>query len=438
MSRIYQPTDIVLAKVKGYPAWPAMVVPIELIPENVMRSRHQQVSKRKGTGDKDMIDGDEIEEEESGDDNPDDFIVYSEILKFKKFNTPRPQYCVKFFCDDSYIWVRSADLKPLSSEQCNAWLKKPSSRNKKLIPAFEMASKGIDGIDVWEFIEYGSAGKPDEEEYVEYEEEEEEEEEAVSADENSGDEYEEGRRRTRPARSSARQKQKRAKEASSNRRATRSRKQTDELSDEPLESDDEIIAPKAKRAKLKPKGRTRPTVPKYKYEDDEDWILVGRGPQDLSIQQNMSSFAHKLSQKRNVEDHVDTKLELADRLHGINKLFLEIIIPNNETSKTLKEDYEVLLDELSLALSIRGFHDEFVTVFQSSNELLAYFRLLFNLKQTELRDWDLWDQFQDYFETIYNHKFIPDRVQWSKDEQSIRGSELRIEQNGRDEVAAGA
>lgn len=31
----YQPTSIVLAKVKGYPAWPAMVLDESLLPEHI-------------------------------------------------------------------------------------------------------------------------------------------------------------------------------------------------------------------------------------------------------------------------------------------------------------------------------------------------------------------------------------------------------------------
>lgn len=423
MGPIYQPTDVVLAKVKGYPAWPAMVVPNELIPENVLRTKHQQTSKRKTAADDDPTNG---EEDDLDDDDPSKFIVYSDILKFKKFTTARPQYCVKFFCDDSYIWVKSADLKPLTVEQCNTWLAKPSSRNKKLIPAFEMASKGSDGIDVWEFIEYGSAGKPGEEEYVESYDEEEEED--VSIDENSGDEYEEGRRK------STRQKHKRQKQAPRNRRATRSRRQSNESDDEPPESEDEVIVPKAKRAKVKGKSKGKPTIPKYKYEDDEDWTLVGMGPQDLSIQKFASPYAKTLSQKRQFDDHVETKLELADRLHGINKLLLDILLPNERKGQNSRDGYEVLLYELSEALSTRGFHDKFLTVFQSNNELLSYFRLLFNMKGEDLRKWDFWDELQQDFESIYRYKFIPDQEEWSRERQLIEEVDVPIEENGKDAI----
>lgn len=408
MSYIYQPTDVVLAKVKGYPAWPAMVVPTELIPEHILRTRHQQPTKRKSTGEEDLQDDAPIEEEEE-DEDPSHYIVYSSILKFRKFDSPCQQYCVKFFCDDSYIWVRPADLKPLLVEDCQKWLNKP--RNKKLIPAYEMASRGSDGIDVWEFIEYGSAGKPEEEEYQEpYEDEEEvlDEESGVESDNDYADEG------PRPSRTSARQKSKRDAKNARNKRNTRSRRQVDEVEDEIWDSDEEILEPKTKRARAKSNAKKKPLVVKYKFEDDEDWTLVGRGPQDLSVQKNVSPFVNKLSQKRNMEWHLDTKLELVDRVHAVNKLLLDILVANTDREpSSLRDDCEVVLDELSVALSIKGAQDEFSTVFQSSTELLSYFRLLFNMKGDELKDWGLWDQFQNSFTTIYGHEFIPDNEPWS-------------------------
>lgn len=431
MSHLYQPTDLVLAKVKGYPAWPAMIVPTELIPEHVLRNRskQQQPAKRKmetSTG-QESVTG-----ETESDENPDDYIVYSSILKFRKFDTLNTQYCVKFLCDDSYIWVKPSDLKPLTVDQCKEWLKKPSSRNKKLIPAYEMASRGSDGIDVWEFIEYGSAGKPDEEEYFESFEEGDE------FEEDSGVEYEDepvsrnGRAvKEKPARASARQRQKRQRENQTDvvRRTTRSKSHPPAISEE---SDNDLREsepeePKTKRSKTKSKGKTsskpkKVPLVKYKYDDDEDWTIVGLGPQDLSLQKKASPFVNKLSQKKNLEWHLETKLEILDRLSGVNSFFLDILIPSNE-AKSLREDYETILDELNLALGMKGARDEFMTLFQSNTELLTCFRLLFNLKGKELKDWGLWDQFQDSFVSIYEHKFIPDEIEWLKDKPLTEDSE---------------
>lgn len=411
MSHIYQPTDVVLAKVKGYPAWPAMVVPTELIPQHILRLRHQQSPKKKTTGEEEIREDEQADEQE--DEDLGNYIVYSSILKFRKFDGPCQQYCVKFFCDDSYIWVKPADLKPLSVEDCLKWLAKP--KIKKLIPAYEMASKGSEGIDVWEFIEYGSAGKPEE---AAYEEPYDEEEDLV--EEESSVEYEDERQK--PSRTSARQKRQR--ESKSTRNKSRSRRRVDEMEDDFLDSDEEILEPKARRAKMKSNATKKRLVVKYKFEDDEDWILVGRGPQDVSVQDKVSPFVNKLSQKKNMEWHLETKLELVDRVHGVNKLLLDILTSNAERdTASLRDDCEIVLDELNVALSTKGAQDEFATVFQSSAELLSYFRLLFNMKSNELKDWSLWDQFQHCFAMIYGHEFIPDNNQWTAEKTAPEGDE---------------
>lgn len=457
MNDIYQPTDIILAKVKGYPAWPAMIVPNELIPEHVLRNRSRNQAKTTNgkaahndsgsNEEKHESVNDQLDEAETFDDaDSDKYITYSNILKFRKFDDLKSQYCVKFFCDDSYIWLKPLDMKPLTAQQCTEWLSSSKKKNKRLIPAYEMASKGSGGIDVWEFIEYGSAGKPDEEEYVqEYEEDDEEEEPPKSSTEEYEDEEETGTRkrsRGKTERSSVRQRQKRQRETQSVRasRATRSRKaknthEEPEASEEEAEisAEEGVVVPKTKRAKrnakVEPKSKSKnkakaptkraPITPKYHYEDDMDWSIVGLGPQDLSIDKNVSSLVNKLSLKRNLDRHSELKSDLMERLMGVNKLLLELLIPQTKGTKApLKDDYEAVVDELDVALSVKGAHDEFITVFQSSNELLLNFRILFNLRRSELQDWDLWDQFQGIFSSIYEYKFIPDTNLWSEDKNS--------------------
>lgn len=167
-----------------------MIIPNELIPDNILKTKPVSVHKGKSGSDKkanEDIDADmeseardreQSEEEEDIEDfgeseaNPEKFIIYTPVLKFRKNDTLKSTYCVKFFCDDSYIWVKPMDMKILTSEDCRKWLSGKQRKNKKLIPAYEMAMRGKNGIDIWEFVEYGSYGKPDEEEYVEEEEEE--------------------------------------------------------------------------------------------------------------------------------------------------------------------------------------------------------------------------------------------------------------------------
>lgn len=422
MVHTYQPTDVVLAKVKGYPAWPALIVPIELIPEHVLRNRsksHNSHGKNAtaeafGNGQDDQPQSDEEED-------PEKYIIYSSILKFRKFDESNSLYCVKFFCDDSYIWVKNSDLKLLSTEECDEWLNSSKKKNKKLIPAYTMAQKGSKGIDVWEFIEYGSSGKPGEDEYIEEEDEEE------ILDSNSSLDYEDeeeghSKKRPTPKRTSQRQSQKRKTEAQvnakKNARNTRSRKPLEAEKPESYE-EEEPVEPRSKKlrasapAQSKAKGRskgkskaivnTKPVIEMYHYEDDEDWSIVGLGPQDLSAQHNVSPLVNRLSQKKNFDRHSELKLDLLDRLLGINKLLIDLLIPQQKKKvDASRDDYEIILDELELALNVKGARDEFITVFQSNAELLTNLRFLFDIRRDELERWELWDQFQKVFISIYD------------------------------------
>lgn len=400
--KLYQPTDTVLAKVKGYPAWPAMIIPTELIPSNVLKGHSI----------------DDSDSEESDDEN---YLVYSSTLKFRKFSKLLDTYCVKFMKDDSYIWVKPNDLSELTVDDCEKWLHSKGKKQKKLIPAYEMALQALrdKSVDVWEFVEYGSNGKPDDDDYVDEEEER-------------------SKPKRRGTRSSARQRQKQkaatfdsdlndldSEEDNSEleitrttrkKRNTRSKRVADEL-DEPL-IELEVSKKKPTReptiTQTRKKNSTKPKMEKYNYEDDEDWALVGLGPQDTSITSNMNPIVYKLTQKKNLERHNETKLDLIDKISSINKLLLDIFdLDPGSKHNPIKDDYEIILDELDIALSIKGSQDEFISLFRSNNEILSLFRLLFNLKGTDLEKWHLWDQFQNIYNIIYDGDFIPDKVKWS-------------------------
>ncbi|KOG97388.1 Ioc4p [Saccharomyces eubayanus] len=461
---IFQPTDIVLAKVKGFSAWPAMIIPNELIPDNILKNKPVGVHKGKSANGKEA----EIEEQEQGDGdgeeeqeevfddseaNPEKFIIYTPVLKFRKNDTLKPVYCVKFFCDDSYIWVKPMDLKILTSEECRQWLNSKQRKNKKLIPAYEMAMKGKDDIDIWEFVEYGSYGKPDEEEYVEEEEEEEEERKKTAK---------------KPTRSSSRQRQKRVLntndaedgQTSKRKRVTRSTRQQkvedieeeeeEEEDDEEEEEEEEVVRKRPQRgkpkkavaAKAKPKPKPKPKkekpkppkVIKYHFEDDEDWSIVGLGPQDLSIEKTMDPIAKKLSQKKNLDKHTEIKLDLEDKLAGINKLLCDVLCSGINQVVSIKDDFEIILDELQIALNTRGSKNEFITIFQSDNSLLLNFRILFNLKKEELGKWNLWDRFQEIFEHIYSYEFTPDTTDWQLEQDTEIEEEQQINANANEPV----
>ncbi|CCC67856.1 hypothetical protein NCAS_0A12980 [Naumovozyma castellii] len=454
---IYQPTDIVLAKVKGFSAWPAMIVPDELIPDHILKTRTHSTTGEVEPAEvaKEL---DTTNEDDTFDENidPEKYIIYSKMLKFKKNEKLRHQYCVKFFCDDSYIWVKPTDIQLLSKEACQEWLDSSKRKNKKLIPAYEMASRGIEGIDIWEFIEYGSYGKDDdEEEYIE-------EDESIQP-----------RKRTRgavkkePTRSSMRQRGKRKLEEEESegdekptrlrntrskgkstikkepvqRRTRRSAPVKEEEEEEEEDVEDEFSeeehpvkrtntkskGPKRTTAKGKSKTKTKakpkPQIIKYEYEDDEDWSLVGLGPQDLTIHLAVNPLVNRLTQKKNVERHLDQKLNILDKIAGINKLLTTLILPENPDSKITigKDDYDLLLDEMDQALSMKGAKREFLIIFQSSTELLLNMRILLNIRRDELLKWKLWDQFQAFFELVFQHELIEDEQGWTFEQVSDDG-----------------
>lgn len=137
----FVPKSIVLAKVKGYPPWPAMVLEESLLPENILTKKPKSVKQPSK----------------------------------KKLRKPIFILPVRFFSDDTYIWIKSNEVKPLSHEMISQFLLNDKKRKDNLLQtAYELAN---DPPDMELFIKWGSKGEPVEPPYVEQEEEEEEEEE---------------------------------------------------------------------------------------------------------------------------------------------------------------------------------------------------------------------------------------------------------------------
>ncbi|CAL9735988.1 ISWI one complex protein 4 [Monosporozyma servazzii] len=420
--KVHQPTDIVLAKVKGYPPWPAMIIPNEIIPPNVLKTNSHV-----------YVDENETENEED-EQHGDNYIIYSKILKFKKYSTPQEVYCVKFFKDDSYIWVKYDDLQTLTLKECQDWLteNESSGKHKRLIPAYEMACDGFkgNGIDVWEFVEYGSKNRKtnaDDEEYTEVEN---------STDSpRSGRSTRKGRTKRglspeRPTRISIRQRHLREEEKPEEEeeeveekpRATKKRNtRSTGKNVKELEIKKAVVTPPPKKkAKVESKPvPPKPIIEKYHYEDDEDWTIVGMGPQNYTVTAKTSSLVTKLSQKKNLEKHNETRLDLIDRILSVNKLLFNIF-----TGSSLKDEYEILLDELDIILAMNGSKNEFISTIRNNNELLVNFRILFNLKLDDLQKFDLYDNFQQVFDSIYDCSFIPDLVPWSKNKITVDESAI--------------
>lgn len=117
------PTTIVLAKVKGYRAWPAMVLDFQILPENIKNMRPKLVKQG------------------------------------KKQKVPLIVVPVRFFADDTYIWIKLADLKLLGRPEIDEFLAKRANAKKHdiLIDAYRLAQHPP---DMEEFNKWGSAGPP--------------------------------------------------------------------------------------------------------------------------------------------------------------------------------------------------------------------------------------------------------------------------------------
>ncbi|CAG98978.1 Ioc4p [Kluyveromyces lactis] len=430
VSKMLQPTDIVIAKVKGYPPWPAMVIPFEIIPQQILTKNRSKLP-------------DESDQDSDSAEN----IEYSPVLTFKKFTRELTNYCVKFFHDDSYIWLNPRNLHELTLPQIEAFLSKVNSKtSKNLVHAYEMAKQGLTtGIDVWEFVEYGSSGKPDDDDYTEGENDEDEDDYVENVDS-------EGSSKRRPTRSSSRTKAKKPKPAP--RRSTRSNtKTTDDDKNKDKHRDTDIIdesdisedldeeSPsvpksrskvttkgKAKAATKKstkavlPKAKTKPVI--YHYEDDVDWKIVGLGPQDLELDSH-PPFATKLITKKNLEIHNDLKLELKDRLSAANKMLIEYILDKNDDPDLI----HLISDELAMCLSLKGKHNELWTMFLSNPEFLLNYRVLLNLKKQALQESNVLGKFLEAYEEIFDHPFQFDTSSWSSDAQIIKPEPDKNEPN---------
>lgn len=101
----YQPTSIVLAKVKGYPAWPAMVLDESLLPEHISNKKPKSKT------------------------NPPTSIS-SPTPQSPSKKKPSIIVPVRFFSDDTYIWINTNDLKPLTKQMIQDYFSTSSKKEK--------------------------------------------------------------------------------------------------------------------------------------------------------------------------------------------------------------------------------------------------------------------------------------------------------------------
>ncbi|CAX40638.1 component of the ISW1B complex, putative [Candida dubliniensis CD36] len=149
----YPPTSIVLAKVKGYPAWPAMVLDESLLPEHISNKKPKSKTN-----------------------HPTTTTIGTTPISSPSKKKPSIIVPVRFFSDDTYIWININDLKPLTKQMIQDYFSTSSKKRRidnLLQTAYELAN---DPPEMELFIEYGSKGAP-----PPMEEEEEEKEEKTTS-----------------------------------------------------------------------------------------------------------------------------------------------------------------------------------------------------------------------------------------------------------------
>ncbi|KAG7660590.1 uncharacterized protein J8A68_005856 [[Candida] subhashii] len=152
----FPPTTVVLAKVKGYPAWPAMVLEESKLPDHILSKKPKTKSSSSST---------------------------TPSSPKKKSTIPAHILPVRFFSDDTYIWINSHDIKLLTKDAIQNFFtdsNKKRRRDNLLQKAYELAN---DPPDMELFIQYGSRAAPPTPEPEPEPVEEEEEEEEVEVDE---------------------------------------------------------------------------------------------------------------------------------------------------------------------------------------------------------------------------------------------------------------
>lgn len=117
------PTALVLAKVKGFRPWPAMVLAEEILPSNIL------------------------------------LLKPKSIKLARKPTSPVIVIPVRFFSDDTYIWIKSCDLRLLTKEDIDSYLEKKGNAKKQdiLTDAYRLAQNPP---DMYEFNMWGSRGPP--------------------------------------------------------------------------------------------------------------------------------------------------------------------------------------------------------------------------------------------------------------------------------------
>ncbi|OWB57030.1 hypothetical protein B5S28_g2953 [[Candida] boidinii] len=131
MSEEFTPGTVVLTKLKGFPAWPSMVMSFELLPEKIQKMQTKAVKTLKSN---------------------------------KKYSTKSDKdfVCVRFFGDDDYLWTCTSEMSVLTKSAIDDYLKKkgtPASKSrskKSSITTAYLLSSQVKSLE--DFADFGSYG----------------------------------------------------------------------------------------------------------------------------------------------------------------------------------------------------------------------------------------------------------------------------------------
>ncbi|CCJ31042.1 unnamed protein product, partial [Pneumocystis jirovecii] len=142
----YSVGDLVLAKISGYPWWPGMIFPEDVVPKDVKDAR--PVSKKRKNG------------------------------------TEVKYWLVRFFPAPEYIWATKSDIRPLTSEMIDDFLSKKTTK-RDIRESYEIAKTNPTVEDLLAQQSFKTNDKALEEDEEEDEDEVEDDEEEVNDDDSN-------------------------------------------------------------------------------------------------------------------------------------------------------------------------------------------------------------------------------------------------------------
>ncbi|KAI0364417.1 Tudor/PWWP/MBT, partial [Pilatotrama ljubarskyi] len=283
----YEVRDIVLAKVRGFPPWPGMIVDPDTVPEAVAKERPN--------------------------------------AKSKKGNW----YCVRFFPAGDYAWIVPKDISRLQQHEIQAYISEPYKRSGELLKGYRIA---LDPKAWEEEREAAAVEAQEEEDNAEVDQLESDGEEEADDDEEDKKKKTKKRKRdseTAPAKTKSKAKKESAEPTKKRAASAPKGKKNGPKSKAMVESEDEGGAEEGEREGSGPSKRSSPPpAKKAKRDKDEDGDSpLMNDPEALKVRE----WRHKL-QKAFLNTKATPKEE---DMPGLDQLFSTVENYENMTIEYL-------------------------------------------------------------------------------------------------------